>query len=215
LTRVTFAGNSSVGYGGAMANNGTSSGLSSPTLTQVTFTGNSADQGGAVFNNRGSGNSLPTFTSVTFTGNTASIGGAMYNASIGSGVAITVNLNNVILWGDSATSGPEIFDNEGVSSIFWGIVSGGCPNSCSNLVEGDPLLEPLADNGGFTPTLMPGIGSAAINAVPCHVALATDQRGYPRPDPASAALENACDIGAVEAGSFLAEDIFEDGFESP
>ena len=209
LAHATFSDNSSAQFGGAIANNPTAGGIGSPTLTNVTFIGNSAIQGGAVFNNADQ-DSSPAFTSVTFTGNSAGFGGAMYNA----GAGLTVTLNNVILWGDSAvTSGAEIFDSAAVSVINWGIVSGSCPNNCSNLVTGDPLLGPLAGNGGLTPTLMPAAGSAAINAVPCYVALATDQRAFARPDPASAAVANPCDLGAVEAGSF--DWVFGNGFDTP
>ena len=59
-------------------------------------------------------------------------------------------------------------------------------------LEGDARLGPLAANGGATPTLLPGAGSAAIDAlvgVPCPGA---DQRGLPRPRFAG------CDAGAVE-----------------
>lgn len=210
LAYVTFVDNSSATYGGAMVNSAPASGVSSPKLTNVTFIGNLAtQQGGAVFN-QGGATSNPTFTSVTFTGNSASFGGAMYNV----GTGMSVNLNNVILWNNSAPSGPEIFDSGAVSFIFWGIVTGGnCPNSCANLVAGDPLLGSLADNGSFTPTLMPAAGSAAINAVPCHVASATDQRVFARPDPASAGVANPCDVGAVEVGSL--DYTFANGFESP
>ncbi len=64
----------------------------------------------------------------------------------------------------------------------------------------DPLLGPLADNGGPTPTqaLLPG--SPAIDGIPladCVDAfgdpITTDQRGVPRPQGA------ACDIGAYES----------------
>ncbi len=59
-------------------------------------------------------------------------------------------------------------------------------------IVGDPKLGPLAANGGPTPTMLPGAGSAAINAlvgVPCP---GTDQRGLPRPQ------LGGCDAGAVE-----------------
>jgi hypothetical protein len=53
----------------------------------------------------------------------------------------------------------------------------------------DPLLQPLADNGGFSMTFALGPGSPAIDrAVDCP---ATDQRGQPRTSP--------CDTGAYEA----------------
>ena len=62
----------------------------------------------------------------------------------------------------------------------------------------DPLLAPLADNGGPTRTALPLPGSPALDAIPqataglCDASLATDQRGSPRPQ------GPACDIGAAE-----------------
>ncbi len=66
----------------------------------------------------------------------------------------------------------------------------------------DPLLGPLADNGGLTPThaLLPG--SPAIDAGDCGE-VNDDQRGVARP------RGRACDIGAVEAP--CAGDITGDG----
>jgi hypothetical protein len=69
----------------------------------------------------------------------------------------------------------------------------------------DPLLGPLADNGGPTPTLLPQDGpSPLIDAIPsahcgdgntlAGFTITTDQRLLPRPDTASP----SCDIGAVE-----------------
>jgi predicted outer membrane repeat protein len=217
LTNVTFSGNGGASYGGAMVNDGTSGGTSSPTLTNVTFSGNSASvNGGAIFDNGGGGTSSPTLTNVTFNGNSASYGGAMYNSGISNGSSLPL-LNNVIMWGDSATmGGAESFDNAGTgaaqSSFYYAIIQGGCPNSCSNLITDDPLLGTLADNGGFTRTLMPGPGSPAINAVPCYLESLTDQRGAVRPDPASVGLTNRCDMGAVEAGSLPGDLIFINSF---
>jgi CSLREA domain-containing protein len=66
-------------------------------------------------------------------------------------------------------------------------------NSCPPpRLEGDPRLGPLGANGGLTPTLLPGAGSAAVDAlvgVPCP---GTDQRGLGRP------RFGGCDAGAVE-----------------
>ena len=217
LTNVTFSGNSSATFGGAMVNDGTSGGTSSPTLTNVTFSGNSAStNGGAIFDNGGGGTSSPTLSNVTFSGNSASFGGAMYNSGASNGSSLP-QLFNVILWGDSATSGgAETFDNAGTgtaqSSFFYAIIQGGCPNSCSNLITEDPLLGALADNGGFTRTMMPGSGSPAIDAVPCYLESLTDQRSAVRPDPASAGLTKRCDLGAVEAGSLPGDWVFIDGF---
>ena len=59
-------------------------------------------------------------------------------------------------------------------------------------LEGDPRLGPLAANGGPTATLLPGPGSAAIDALAGAACPATDQRGLPRPQ------LGGCDAGAVE-----------------
>jgi hypothetical protein len=64
-----------------------------------------------------------------------------------------------------------------------------CPVSS---IVGDPRLGPLGANGGPTPTMLPGPGSAAVNALAGAGCPGTDQRGLPRP-----AL-GACDAGAVE-----------------
>jgi concanavalin A-like lectin/glucanase superfamily protein len=71
-----------------------------------------------------------------------------------------------------------------------------------DLQNTDPLLGPLANNGGPTPTHMPLCNSPAIDGVPVAdstdangVPIATDQRGVMRP------LGTGADIGAVEVGS--------------
>jgi hypothetical protein len=66
-------------------------------------------------------------------------------------------------------------------------------STCSPETSGDPMLGPLADNGGDTKThaLLPG--SPAIDVIPVgECPVGTDQRGYSRPQGA------ACDIGAFE-----------------
>jgi hypothetical protein len=69
---------------------------------------------------------------------------------------------------------------------------------------GDPLLGPLADNGGHTRTLLPQAGSPLVDAIPiasCQsdgaAGITTDQRGVGRPQGAG------CDIGAVEVEEFV------------
>jgi hypothetical protein len=63
-------------------------------------------------------------------------------------------------------------------------------DACGATLHVDPLLEAeLADHGGFTRTLAPGVGSPALGAgTSCP---ATDQRGEPRP-------AEGCDLGAFE-----------------
>ncbi len=57
----------------------------------------------------------------------------------------------------------------------------------------DPMLGTIVDNGGPTPTMLPGDGSEAIDGGTCVAGLSTDQRGVARPQ------GPACDIGAVES----------------
>ena len=74
-------------------------------------------------------------------------------------------------------------------------------NSCVGAILADPLLEPLANNGGDTLTHALGVLSPAIDAGTCT--RTTDQRGEPRPvdlpDYPNAA--DGCDIGAYESQS--------------
>ncbi len=57
---------------------------------------------------------------------------------------------------------------------------------------GNPLLDPLADNGGPTPTRLPQDGSPLIGVVSGPLCTGVDQRGTGRPQ------GPACEVGAVE-----------------
>ncbi len=56
----------------------------------------------------------------------------------------------------------------------------------------DPMLGPLQNNGGLTPTMMPLRGSPVLGAGDPSLAPATDQRGVPRP------ANGPTDLGAVQ-----------------
>jgi|GEM_PF-2328708 len=66
-----------------------------------------------------------------------------------------------------------------------------CFESLTDLIA-NPLLGPLANNGGETDTMALLNGSPAINAGDANRCPATDQRGFPRPQ------LGGCDIGAYE-----------------
>jgi hypothetical protein len=164
------------GYGGGIWNQGTG-----VTLVNVTLSDNWA-QGGGIYNL-----GAITITSSTMVGNgTFSWGGAINNVGQ--------------VWIANSVVGPSAGDqNCDISRA--GLVSlghnldrdGSCAlRSAGDLQAVDPMLGPLADNGGPTLThaLLPG--SPAIDAGADARCPATDQRRIRRP------VGARCDIGAVE-----------------
>src|SRR5690606_28726120 len=91
-------------------------------------------------------------------------------------------------------NGPEVHVYNANTQITDSIVAGGCPDGaeCDGVITGNPALGALADNGGFSRTMKPNTGSAAIDAANSTWCPLTDQRGVPR------AQGTRCDLGAVE-----------------
>jgi uncharacterized repeat protein (TIGR01451 family) len=97
-------------YGGGMFNEGYN-GTSSPALTNVTFSGNTAtDSGGGMYNNGYNGTSSPTLTNVTFSGNTATYYGGGMYNQ-GYFGASSPALTNVTFSGNTALAGGGMFNN--------------------------------------------------------------------------------------------------------
>ena len=166
-------------------------GSASPVLSVLnsTVTGNSACCGGGIHNN---GGGTVTLANSTITDNTANGGGGILNDQS------TVEMTNTIV--ANSPSGGDCAGS--ITSLGHNLIgtSDGCSftPSTGDLVNGDPLLGPLQDNGGPTFTHALLRGSPAIDAGddavlgPPHN-LTTDQRGMPR-------LQGAhVDIGAYEA----------------
>lgn len=211
LTDLTFTGNTAIISGGAVFNEdsfpvcnnvlfsdntatgafgsggGMSNSYSSPTLTNVTFSGNSAVYyGGGIVND----DSSPTLTNVTFFNNSAGNGGGMANLFVGTKPI----LSNSILWGNT----PDQIFNQPLSTvtITYSDIQGGWAGTGN--INQNPLLGPLADNGGFTLTHALGAGSPAIDAGDPATCPATDQRGFPRPIDGDGLDGPRCDMGAFE-----------------
>ncbi|MEO8456248.1 MAG: right-handed parallel beta-helix repeat-containing protein [Chloroflexota bacterium] len=159
------------------------------------------------------GRAVVTLTNVTVAGNIAEsdgtggiwLGGAanppmlfLINATIadngGDGLRteVPVNSENTIFAGsddDSCSLGSTI--------VYTGVnISDDdtCQMQAPNLPSTDPLLEPLADNGGFVETEAIASDSPARDAANSCPTPSEDARGAPRP-------AGACDIGAFEFGA--------------
>ena len=182
LTNVTFSGNSSTNDAGGMYNSS-----SNPSLTNVTFKGNIAyDSGGGMLNYHSS----PSLSNVTFSGNSALLGGGMYNNNDSH-----PSLTNSILWGNS----PDQIVGGQLNSATYNDIQGGYPGTGN--INQDPLLGPLANNGGLTQTHALGAESPAIDAGDPKVCSAEDQRGFFRPIDGDGDGLAICDMGAYEYGS--------------
>lgn len=129
----------------------------------------------------------------TITNNSAYTGGGIYSNDT------TINtLSSIISGNTSDEGGDDIYLNGGeANSLFsiLGTTSGDVYDRGFNEFYADPLLAPLADNGGPTETHALMAGSPAINRGFNFVASLTDQRlaGFPR------TLDGATDMGAFEA----------------
>jgi hypothetical protein len=192
------ASNSSFGQGGAILN------AENLTLEEVTLAGNTAATGGAVFNTgeltligstlndnsaSGQGGGIWATNQVTVENSTISAnsaggqgGGINLSSGILNIVSSTLTLNN------SATQGGGIVNSSGTATVNSSIVAGNTASSGAdvsgvlttstfNLIGGDPLLGPLADNGGPTPTHALLLTSPALNAGDPAITTGTDQRG--------------------------------------
>lgn len=147
----------------------------SPTLGNVTFSGNRADYGGgAMFNFGENGSSSPTLSDVVFSGNSAALAGALYNFGYNGGSA-SPTLNNVTFTGNGAIGFGAAMVNDsgfdGFSSPTLGNVTFGdnvcAGSSCRggaifNQGHNGGTTEPILDNVTFSGNSA-GYGGAMYN----------------------------------------------------
>lgn len=156
-------------------------------LTQCTITSNLADLG---FGGGVSSSGEIRVVSCTIADNTALFEGGgldLYPSA-------ELTLTDTIIAGNSAPVGPDvsgaIFSQSGVNLLG---TTAGVTVPFTGIVA-NPMLAPLANNGGPTRTMLPLPGSPAIDAGG-PTALLVDQRGLTR------VLGSAADIGSVETGN--------------
>ena len=181
IVTSTFSGNGGPGaYGGAVRNDGVLS------VEQSTFSGNRADLGGAIYN---VGTLILNHS--TLSGNIAVEDGG----GIDSGG--TLIARNTIFAGNTVDTGLGL-DLYGVLTSLGhnliGNARGGSGFVSSDLLNVNPLLGPLQNNGGPTQTMALLPGSPAIAAGDPTDAPEYDQRGpgFPR------LVDGQIDIGAFE-----------------
>lgn len=198
LTRSTVSGNSTLGD---FSRGGGIDALGAVTLTQSTVSGNSTQglstDGGGI---RATG--VITVTQSTVTDNRAisanATGGGIWNNND------PIVVSNSIIAGNIATGGDaDLRPGVGTLTVNFSLIGDTLDMSQSelesinagtgNLLDVDPLLDVLADNGGPTATHALVEGSPAIDTGGATV-LVFDQRG----DPFDRVLGSAVDMGAVE-----------------
>jgi CSLREA domain-containing protein len=184
-------------------NDGVNSGSGAISITRSTIAGNGDD-------GVGSGMSAVSIVNSTVSGN----GGV---GIVGNGT-ITLNAVTVAGNGEGGLTGSGTFSlMNTIVALHAGTEDGDCANpvasaqgsldsdnSCglnaaNNRPGVNPLLGPLANNGGPTFTHLPQAGSPAIDAGSNAACQAVDQRGVARPVDGNGDGTATCDIGAVEA----------------
>jgi hypothetical protein len=204
--RAAFTGN-----GGGIFNSGTL------TLTGAALSANRAEvlDGAGLYNS-----GTATLENVTISGN-ATVG--PFGSRLGAGLANlgTATLTNVtVAYNDSEGTGTGLHAEAGSMVLRNTLIAGNPRGDCQGAIGGqghnlasdgtcgftgppdlpntDPMLGPLADNGGPTQTHALLTGSPAIDAGDTPSCAALDQRGVVRPADGNADGNPVCDIGAYE-----------------
>ena len=179
LTSSTVSGNTS-GLGGG----GIATGVGRVTLTGSTVSGNTSERSGGGI--RTGFLTAVTLTSSTISGNVAAgPGGGFYNAFNPPGLGTFTVVNSIIAGNADDGTAPDLLPiGDGfaltINDSLVGDTSGsgiGGTTGTGNLLNVDPLLAPLANNGGPTQTHALLSGSPAIDAGSSTSFF--DQRGLP------------------------------------
>lgn len=184
LNRVTISNNTSANGGGIGGESVTGTTL----MTNVTVNGNSASQsGGGFFDKK---NFDTTMNNVTIFNNTCvgAGGGILRNSGIINLSNTIVAFNNPVNCAGPITSNGNNLDNT-TSCNF---------TAAGDLLNTNPLLGPLQNNGGTLLTDALSMGSPAIDAGNNATCAAVDERGVARPVDGNGDSIATCDMGAYE-----------------
>jgi hypothetical protein len=178
VSNSTLSNNSAFEGGGIENDGGTL------TVSNSTLSGNSAG-GGGIINPSGS----VTLRNSTVANNVAGVGGGIDNLG-------TLTAFDTILAGNTAPTGPDLSGalmSQG-HNLFGNTSGGSITKASGDLLNVNPMLGPLQNNGGPTPTMALPLGSPAIDAGDNINVPIFDQRGtgFPR------IVNGTIDIGAFE-----------------
>ncbi len=154
---TTISDNIAVSDGGGIRVGGPGNSL---TIQNSTISGNTAQGffGGGI---RNTGQATLTILNTTITDNSAQTGGGVHSSQFG----VQNYFRNSIFAGNSADSFPDFKGPlNGSGYNLFGSSSGGTGQASTDILDVDPMLGPLADNGGPTLTHALLSGSPAINA---------------------------------------------------
>ena len=150
-------------------------------MTNCTISGNSGVYAGGV----SFGGTLVTIAYCTISGNSGEVGGIAFSGG-------HLMMTDSLIGGNSGSS--LSLGSSGAVLLSHNLFSDspGVVLDSTNLINTDPLLGPLTDNGGPTQTMALLPGSPAIGAGTAVAGVTTDQRGVARPTVAP-------DIGAYQS----------------
>ncbi|MGI9086119.1 MAG: choice-of-anchor Q domain-containing protein, partial [Chthoniobacterales bacterium] len=193
VTNSTISGNNAVdsyqGSGGALILF-----VGTANFTNSTLSNNTAGaHGGAILLGAGQGGQV-SLTNCTVFNNSAANGGGGISLGYDVGDAnLHLTLTNSIIAGNSG--GDVRYQSSDVKLLGRNLVQDGSVTG-PNVLNVNPQLGSLQNNGGGTLTNMPAAQSPAVNAANTYLAPEFDQRGVPRP------IAYEADLGAVEVGPF-------------
>jgi hypothetical protein len=177
-------------------------------LENVTVSGNAGNPGAALVD----GGTRLTLVNSTVTANHGSNGTPVTGGilDVHGGFGLTFLRNTILAGNGPGFAGDDCRNGNSLGGNIIGS-TGGCnfDASASDQLDVDAALAPLADNGGFTRTHLPG--AHAIDHGIDAGCVGEDQRGIARPQDGDADGTATCDIGAVEMGD--PDAIFTNGFD--
>jgi hypothetical protein len=191
LSRVTVSGNTATAYSGGIHNQG--AGLY---LTNVTISDNTANNGGAMTVTSGSSATIVNTTIANNHSNSTGLGGIAIYSLIDMVNTIVYGNQNGNCFGSAGLLTSSGYNIDGDATCLTPAIAQPSDQPGTN-----PLLGPLAKNGGYVPTHSLLAGSPAIDATiaPCPV---IDAASWPRPQDGNGDTVAVCDIGAFEAPAF-------------